>query len=120
MLEIFPQQRNDSVIYHYDLARKENLNTYSYDRDVACDIISTAKKIDLIVVCPPLVALQKQLYEAEIVLPKGREKSSKHERLLQLYKNEQWVTNMYCDWIEFLLVTKSTGVKNLHIYRNRK
>ena len=113
MDDIFPCQKTDCMIYHYDLTRKENLNTHSYDRDVACDVISTAEKIDLITVCPPLSMLQRQLYEGEIASAKAKTMLRKYRKLMERYKDPQWVNNMYCDWIEFCASLK---VRELRIY----
>jgi SAM-dependent methyltransferase len=112
--QIFPTTQCDSVIYHYDLSRKETLNTYSYDRDIATDIVSLSANIDVVIVAPKLPILQQQLRTSELSRPSDRIRK-KHLQLEELYEDKHWVCSMYCDFIDFCS-TSCRGITRFTIY----
>ena len=111
---IFPAARCDRVVYHYDISRKETLSTYSYDRDVATDVMALAEELDIVLIAPTLESLQKQLAASELSGSRFRT-SKKHLRLQELYNDPVWVESMYRDFIDFCSIA-CRGKLNFMIY----
>lgn len=87
-------------VYHYDISRKETLNTYSFDRDVATDPMTLAKELEVVLICPDMKALQAQLEQSELFKEPHKQRK-KHLRLKALYRDVEWLRSIHHDYINF-------------------
>ena len=112
--QTFPHNICENLVYHYDISRKETLDTYSFDRDVSTDLITLVSELDVAIVAPDIASLRQQLQNSELNKPEKKHRK-KHVELSQLYQDPEWVEQIYCDFIDFC-AEACTGKINFNIY----
>ena len=103
----FPNQLNDTVVFHYDINSINRYGIHSYDRDQSLDIITCAENISIILLVPSQKRLLKQMVDSE---SKDGYLSSYHNDLQKNYNSLGWLRALHLDWLEYF----SKGRLNLN------
>lgn len=108
--ESFPNQFNNTVIFHYDINSINRHELHSYERDQSLDILTCADKISIVLLAPSQKILLNQMVHSE---SKDGYLSSYHNNLQKKYKSLEWLRALHLDWLEFL----NRDSLNLHSYK---
>tara|TARA_B100001063_G_scaffold222602_1_gene229199 strand:+ start:348 stop:860 length:513 start_codon:yes stop_codon:yes gene_type:complete len=97
--ESFPNQLNDTVVFHYDINSINRHGIHSYDRDQSLDIMSCAEEITIVLLAQSQDILVRQMISSE---NKDGSLSSYHSDLQKNYNSLQWLRSLHLDWLKFL------------------
>jgi len=106
--ECFSQKNNDLVIYHYDIIFPQRNNLHSFNRDHCNDILECTNELDIVILAPSRNTLIQQITDHEIS-GKPDIKTKWHRDLREKYKKENWLFDLYLDWLAYcegIAVTK--------------
>ena len=93
-----PSERIGNVIYHYDLLRAFENDTYSYSREQGMDVLSCADKRTVVTIwCDPEVMCRRQQTKLKKGMRHWHERRVKN--VMALYKNGSQLAKQYRKWI---------------------
>ena len=95
----FPNQLNDTVVFHYDINSINRHGIHSYDRDQSLDILRCAEKTSIVLLAPSQKILLRQMINSE---SKDGYLSSHHNALQKNYNSLEWLRALNLDWLEYL------------------
>jgi hypothetical protein len=91
-------QRVGNVIYHYDLLRAFESDTYTYSREQGMDVLDCAGKRTVVTIwCDPEVMCRRQQPKLKKGMSHWRERRVKN--VLTLYQNPSQLAKQYRKWV---------------------
>jgi hypothetical protein len=95
-----PDGRIDNLIFHYDILRIFESDTYRYSREQGIDILDCAKNRKVVTLwCDPVVMYQRK--EAKLRKHMRHWRKRRIKNVLALYENRDRLAQQYSKWLDY-------------------
>jgi len=100
-VQTLPAGKHGHAVLHYDLLRPFDSGLHRYERDIATELISLAKRVTFITIFTGLDRLRQQIAKSEIDGRRPAKQLPRHLRLRELYADPQFLLAWYQRWACF-------------------